>query len=41
MIYFCELSGICRMEGFVYEVLLFKIDGEGESLLEINYDCKL
>ena len=29
------------MEGLVYEVPLLKTDGEGESSLEINHDCKL
>lgn len=41
VIYFCEPSGTCRMEEIVYEVPLLKTDGEGESSLEINHDCKL
>jgi len=41
VIYFCEPSGTCRMEELVYEVPLLKTDGEGESSLQINHNCKL
>jgi len=41
VIYFCEPSGTCRMEGLVYEVPLLKADGETESSLQINHSCKL
>ena len=41
VMYFCEPSGTCRMEGLVYEVPLVRTRGETENILRINHECKI
>ena len=42
VVYFCEPSGTCRMQGLLYDVPLIKMDDAetGHSVI-INHDCKL
>lgn len=41
LVYFCEPSGTCRMEGIAYDVPLLKTDGESKLSLQIQHEVKL
>lgn len=41
LVYFCEPSGTCRMEGIAYAVPLLKTDGESKLSLQIQHEVKL
>jgi len=41
LVYFCEPSGTCRMEGIAYDVPLLKTDEESKLSLQIQHEVKL